>query len=405
MNFTPEQIEFGLRATAAVIATVWLLVVLDRNRWWPSRWSLHLDAAGREPRPGEHGEVVVVVPARNEAAMLPRTLPRLLKQARWYRRIVVVDDRSEDHTASSAKLLATGTEAEGLLHVEHITEADPDWTARTHAMQRGYEAAAEGWDGDPSRQWVLFTDADVLHPTFSIGRLLSKAASADADLLSVVVKLRARSFWECLLIPAFTYFFQLRYPFRKLSSPASRRAAASGGVLLVRRSALEEAGGLEAVRGQTLGDSALAQAVKTNGGGCWLGLDPDMVSLRTYDSYGAIHEMVVRSAFDHLGRYYSLVPVVWLVVLALYVAPPLLTIYGALRLDPIIGASGAIAWLISTVNYLPVVQYLGVPSGLALTLPLTAVLYAVMATVSSWCGLTGRSSARRTATEIDLTDE
>ena len=66
---------------------------------------------------------------------------------------------------------------------------------------------------------------------------------------------------------------------------------------------------------------------------------------------------------------------------------------------------GGVAWLIGTVHYLPVVQYLGVPSGIALTLPIAALLYAVMTTVSAGRALLGRSSERRTATEIDLTDE
>ena len=87
----------------------------------------------------------MVVPARNEAALLPRTLPRLLKQARWYRRIILVDDRSQDPTASCARQLAAGTEAKDLLHVESISASDPAWTAKTYAMQRGYEAALKDW--------------------------------------------------------------------------------------------------------------------------------------------------------------------------------------------------------------------------------------------------------------------
>ncbi len=405
MNLSPEQIELGLRIAAALIATVWLLLILDRNRWWPSRWSLHLDAAGREPHPGDHGELVVVIPARNEASILPRTLPRLLKQARWYRRLVVVDDRSQDHTASGTRLLAAGTEAEDLLHIESITESDPEWAAKTYAMQRGYEAAVRDWHGDPARQWILFTDADILHPTFSIGRLLSKAGNENIDLLSVMVKQRARGFWEQLLIPAFAYFFQLLYPFRKVSSVDSKRAAATGGVLLVRRSALEDAGGLQAIRSRTVDEMALAQAVKSSGGKCWLGLDPDVHSLRTHDTYASVHEMVVRTAFEQLGRRYLLVPVAWLGLVALYIAPPLLTIYGMIRLDPVIGIGGGLAWLIGAINYLPVVQYLGVPAGFVLALPLVAFLYAIMTAVSAWRGLTGRSSEQRAATEIDLTDE
>ena len=42
-------------------------------------------------RPGDYGELVIVIPARNEASVLPRTLPRLVKQSDWYRRLVVVD--------------------------------------------------------------------------------------------------------------------------------------------------------------------------------------------------------------------------------------------------------------------------------------------------------------------------
>ena len=404
MNPTPEQVEVGLRVAAVLIALVWLLLILDRSRWWPSRWSLHLDEASHEPQPGDHGEIVVVVPARNEAALLPQTLPRLLKQARWYRRIVVVDDRSQDHTASTARLLVAGTGAKDLLHVESITASDDAWTAKTYAMQRGYEVAVKDWHGDPSRQWILFADADILQPTFSIGRLMSKAGREDIDILSVMVRMRARSPWEWLLVPAFAYFFQLLYPFKKVSSPGNHRAAAAGGVLLVRRSALENAGGLEAVRTYVLVDIALAQAVKRSGGKCWLGLDPDTHSLRTHETYGAMHEMVVRGAFEQLGRRYLLVPTVWFGLAALYIAPPLLAIYGAMRLDPIIGVAGGLAWLIATAHYLPVVQYLGVPSGLALTLPLAALLYGTMTTVSAWRGRIGRNSDWRAATEIDLTD-
>ena len=404
MNLTPEQVEFGLRVAAALIALLWVLLVLDRNRWWPSQWSLHLDAAAREPRPEEHGEIAVVIPARNEAALLPRTLPRLLKQARWYRRLVVVDDRSHDHTASSARRLAAGTLAEDLLRVERITESDPGWTGKLYAMQRGYEAAVQDWHGDPSRHWILFTDADILHPVSSIGRLVAKASSENIDLVSVMVKLRARSFWEWLLIPASTYFFQLLYPFRKVSSPRSRRAAA-GALVLVRRSALEDAGGLEAIRARALDEMALAQAIRRTGGKCWLGLDPDMHSLRTYDSYGAVREMVVRSAFEQLGRHYLLVPVAWLGLAALYMAPPLLTLHGAVRLDPIIGIGGGIAWLLGTAHYLPAVQYLGGPSGLAFTLPVAALFHAFMITASAWRALIGRGAERRAPTEVGLTDE
>ena len=404
MNLTLEQVDLGVRITAVVIAVAWALVLFDRKRWWPLQWSLHLDAAAREPHVGEHSDVVVVIPARNEAATLPQTLPRFLKQADWVRRIVVVDDRSVDRTSSCARRLAAGTPAEDRLHVVRIDDTEPEWSGKVYAMQRGYETAVEGWDGDPTRQWILFTDADVLHPTCSLSRLMAKAGTGEFDLISVMVRLRARTAWEWLLIPGFTYFFQLLFPFRKVSARSYRGAAAASEVMLIRRSALDEAGDLESIRDRTADGVALAEAVKRSGGNCWLGLDPDFASLRTYDAYGPVHEKVARSAFEILGQHHWKITLVVLTLLLLYVGPPLLALYGAVRFDLIIGGAALIAWLVSMVTYLPVVQYLGVPSGLAAMLPLTGFLYAVMVAASGWRQLLGRRAEWRTSTEVDLTE-
>lgn len=403
MNVTLEQVELGLRVAALALAVIWLVMVLDRKRWWPSQWSLHLGAAAHEPRPGEYGKLVAVIPAHNEASTLPRTLPRFLKQSAWLHRIVVVDDRSQDKTSSCAHRLADGTPAEHLLHVERVAETEQAWATKTYAMQRGYEAAVRDWPGDPARQWILFTDADILHPTFSMSRLMAKVGGDEVDLVSVMVRLRARSFWEWILIPAYTYFFQLMHPFRKVSSRAHRSAAAAAGVILVRRSALEDAGGFEAIKDHVDDGLALARLIKQAGGNCWLGLDPDLSSVRTYDAYSPIHDKVTRTAFEHLGRSFWRVPLTVLALGALYVLPPLLMIYGAVRLDATTATAAGLAWLLSLATYLPVVQYLGVPSGLTLTLPLAACLYAALTVASAWRHMLGRGPRWRTPTETDLT--
>jgi hopene-associated glycosyltransferase HpnB len=404
-QLTPEQLVLGLQIAAVALAAIWLLIVLDRNRWWPSQWSLHLDAAAREPDAGEFGEVVVVVPARNEAPMLPRTLPRLLKQAAWFRRVVVVDDRSGDKTAYIARRLAEGTAGEHHLRVISIEEPEAGWNGKTHAMQRGYEAATIDWQGNPRHQWVLFTEADVLHHPFSLSRIVSKAAQDDLDLVSVMVKPRVRTFWEWLLIPTVVYFFQSRNPFRKVSGPDARRAAASGGVILVRRSALEDADVFETIRENAADDMALAQAVRRSGGTCWLGLDPDMKSLRTHDTYAEIREMVVRTAFEQIGNSYVKLLVFLVEVVALFAAPPVLTVLGIYWLDPVIGVGAGLAWAMSLATYLPVVQYLEAPTSFVLALPLTALVYGRMALASLWGHLTGKQRAWRADSEVDLTGE
>lgn len=398
----PELIP-TLRGVAAVALGIWLLLALDRRRWWPSDWSLHLDSAAREIRPGQFDELVVVVPARNEAATIPRTLPRLLKQHEWFRRIVVVDDRSADRTEAAARRLGQGTPAEHKLEVVRIEERSEGWSGKVRALQRGLEEAIRDWDGDPDRQWVLFTDADVLHPTSSLPRLLYKAEQGDYDLVSVMAVLRADSLVAHLLIPAYLYFFQLLYPFRKASDPASRTAAAAGGCVLVRRSVLEEIDGFERIADRIIDDLALAREAKSAGARCWLGLDPDLSSIRVYGSFGDIVALVARTAFEQLGRRYSLVPVVWAGLTLMFVAPPLLAVAGAALGDPWIAGAALAALIIQIAHYLPVVQYVDVPSVYAGTLPIAALAYGWMTWLSAWRQLTGKRIPWRENIENDGT--
>lgn len=399
----PEQILLGLRVLAGAALAFWLLLVFDRRRWWPSDWSLHLDSAAQQPSPDQFDELVVVVPARNEAAMIPRTLPRLLKQHEWVRRIVVVDDRSEDHTGSSARRLGEGTRAELKLHVLRLDEQEEGWSGKVRAMKVGLETATEGWEGDPKRQWVLFTDADILHPTSSISRLLHKAKQGDYDMVSVMAMLRTDSLAARLLIPAYIYFFQLLYPFRKASDAGSKTAAAAGGCVLIRRSVLQEIGGLESIRDRVIDDLALARAAKDAGAACWMGLDPDLQSIRVYGSFGDVGALVTRTAFEQLGRSYLLVPIVLIGLLVLFAGPLALTIAGAAMLDPWMAGPAFVALLLQTAHYLPAVQYLDVAAGFALTLPLAALAYGWMTLLSAWRHLTGKRVPWRENVETDGT--
>ncbi len=90
------------------------------------------------------------------------------------------------------------------------------------------------------------------------GRAASLAQ--DTVLTSLMVKLRCESLAERLLIPAFVFFFQMLYPFAWVNDPANRTAAAAGGCMLVRREALQAAGGLDAIRGALIDDCALGRA-------------------------------------------------------------------------------------------------------------------------------------------------
>jgi hypothetical protein len=145
-----------------------------------------------------------------------------------------------------------------------------------------------------------FTDADIVHAPDTLWRLVSRAEKHSLDMVSLMVLLQAKTFPERLLIPPFLYFFLMLYPPRWIADPKARTAGAAGGCILLRRSALERAGGLEAIRGAVIDDCSLARAVKTSGGKLWMGLTRASVSLRSYGSFSEISDLIAHTAFTQL---------------------------------------------------------------------------------------------------------
>ncbi|HET6587133.1 MAG TPA: glycosyltransferase, partial [Oleiagrimonas sp.] len=91
---------FGLAVAAALI---WWGIVLAPWRPWSTRERLEADPGAT----ADYHDVIVLIPARDEAATLPRTLAALARQGAGLR-VVVIDDQSSDATAEVAR--AAGAE-------------------------------------------------------------------------------------------------------------------------------------------------------------------------------------------------------------------------------------------------------------------------------------------------------
>jgi len=362
----------ALAVLAALSLATWTWLVLAHGRFWLC--SERLD--GRDPAPARWPAVVALVPARDEADVLPRTLASLLDQDYpGELRIVLVDDESRDGTADAARRLAKQHPAGARLAVAHAPPRPPGWVGKMWALESGRRAALA--TGPAPDAWLL-TDADVAHGPDGLRRLVAKQAAGGLDLVSLMVRLDADAGWSRLLVPAFVYFFQKLYPFPRVNDPSARTAAAAGGCVLVRCEALARAGGFEALRGEVIDDCALGSAVKRSGGRLWLGLSTRERSIRPYAGLGDVWRMVARSAYTQL-RHSPWVLVGTLAGLALlHLVPPLAALGLPWHGDARAAALGAGAWLLAAASFAPTLALYGRSLAWAPALPLAGALYGAM---------------------------
>ncbi|MGI5207533.1 glycosyltransferase [Spirillospora sp. CA-108201] len=370
----------GVPALAALAA--WLYLAFAHGGFWRTGPGLP-DA----PEPDAWPEVVAVVPARDEAAVLPETLPTLLAQRYpGAFRVVLVDDGSGDGTAGTAASLADGDPA---LTVVRARERPRGWAGKVWAMSEGVRAA-----GEPG--FLLFTDADIAYAPGAVERLVRAAVAGRRDLLSQMATLSTRTGWERVVVPAFVYFFAQLYPFRRVGRDGSRTAAAAGGCMLVRREALTGAGGLARIRGALIDDVALGRLLKRAGGRCRLDLSRDVVSRRPYPRLADLWAMVARSAYHQLRYSPALLAGTVAGLLLLYAVPPAATVAGLVA-GPVRGApvlaAGALAWALMAATYAPMLRFYGLSPVRAPALPLVALLYAAMTVDSARRHRAGRGGA------------
>ena len=384
------MIVISLITLALLALTGWLGQLTLRGGFWRADQRL---APGPQALAGAPA-VVAVIPARNEAPVIGRAIASLLGQDYPGRlSIVLVDDHSEDGTAEWAHRAAIELGAQDRLTILAGASLPAGWTGKLWALEQGIRHATSLGEAP----YLLLTDADIVHDARNLRRLVAKAEAEALDLVSLMVLLHCRSWWERLLIPAFVFFFQMLYPFPLVNDGRSRVAAAAGGCILVRREPLARVGGLAPIRGAVIDDCALARLIKHRGGRIWLGLSETVSSVRPYDRLDDIWRMVARSAYNQLGHSPLLLAGAVLGMILLFLVPPGLIPLGLLLDAPIILALAPLAWALMTVAYWPTIKLYGHPTVATLLLPLAALLYTAMTVDSAlrhWRGEGGAWKGR-----------
>ncbi len=311
-------------AACVLTAIAWAYLGAFHGGYW--RTDQRLPAVRSDP--AAWPAVTAVVPARDEAAVLPGTMPTLLAQDYpGALRVVLVDDQSSDGTAAVAAALGRAT-----MPADPSSDADracrtapaarmplivsgrprpPGWAGKVWAMQQGLLAA-----GDP--EYVLFADADIAFEPGTVAELVRAAEGDDRSLVSQLALLRGR-------------------------------------------------------------------LVKGASGRCWLGLATGIRSRRAYPGLASLWNMIARSAYTQLR--YSPAALAGTVagLLWIYVLPPAAAVGGLLGIAAggadaagWIAAAGLASWAVMAITYVPVLRLYGLSPVRAAGLPLVAVLYAAM---------------------------
>ncbi|MDR7301366.1 glycosyltransferase [Haloactinomyces albus] len=214
--------------------------------------------------------VTVIVPARNEAAVLDDCLHGVRSQTYDPRggasghpsgndptlRIMVVDDGSTDATGDIAQAHA---DADPRVQVVRSEGPPPGWSGKVHAMHVGVESAGHPEPGE----WLLFVDADTVLAPELLSRLLATAERADADLVSTPggPPSEHSASWPVLMPAGLQMIGENADP-----SGRGSKAFAIGHCILLRRSHYEKMGGWAALAGRRNEDVAIATSVRDHGG-------------------------------------------------------------------------------------------------------------------------------------------
>ena len=337
-------------------AIFWIAVLIPPVRPTATREKLDATDSGRT---ADSREITALIPARNEAATIERTLSTLRQQGPDIG-IIVIDDQSTDQTA---RIVANQP---GAIRLIEGTPTPPGWLGKVWALEQGL--------AEVKTPLVLLLDADIELVPGIVAALQEKLDLEQLALVSVMARLRTSSAWERLLVPAYIYFFKLLYPFKLVNSRRTHVAAAAGGCMLMRKAVLSQIGGFAALRGAIIDDCALAGLVKRAGYPIWLGLTNSVRSIRAYETLADFWNLVTRSAFAELRFSVSRLLICTAAMLILFCVP----VVAPFVVHGTAGYAGVVATIAMLISYLPVLRFYSLNPARALTLPLVAIGYLAM---------------------------
>ena len=349
-----ETFTFILAGSALLM---WIIVLLLPWKPWKTGVIFHAQESENEP---ELGDVTVLIPARNEAAVIKRTLKSVLNQGSGIN-IILVDDESTDGTADIAR-----DEVGETLQIINGQPLPEGWVGKLWALEQGRKKLYS--------TYTVLLDADIELGPGVINKMRETLINKDIHFISLMVTPSMISFWEKLLMPAFVYFFKLLYPFRLANDPTSKVATAAGACILMNTEIYEKIDGFKSIKGELIDDCSLASQVKSAGYRTWIGLTQSVISVRPYRNLLDIWDMVARTAFTQLRYSVVLLLLTSAIMILVYFIPIVILVTSSGLAQYL--AVGALLGMLLT--YLPTLNFYHRSKIWAFSLPLIGFLYLAM---------------------------
>jgi len=216
----------------------------------------------------KHPRVSVIVPARNEAEGIGACLGSLAAQDYDNLEIIAVNDRSTDGTGAVMQQM---TSMASNLHVLTVSQLPAGWLGKTHAMWTAAKVA--------TGEWLLFTDGDIMFREDTVRRAVAFVESTRADHLVILPTMICRKVAEHTMVAIF-FLAVAGTRLWKFPDPKSRSAGGAGAFNMIRRSAYEGIGTMEAMRMAVVEDVTLGFRVKKAGFTSYAAFGHGMVTLQ-----------------------------------------------------------------------------------------------------------------------------
>jgi len=242
--------------------------------------------------PANEPLVSVIIPARDEAHIIERTVRAFLAQTYANLEVIVVNDRSADGTGDIVRSIH-----DDRLTVIDGVEPPAGWLGKPWALHQG-SGAARG-------ELLLFVDADLIYAPAALAAAVAYQQAQCVALLSLFPYLEMRGFGEYASMPMMTMVFFTFIPTWISNRTRFARLAIGGGTgNLVTREVYDASGGHEALSDAVVDDIALARQIRRSGWKTATIRADDLVSLRMYHGLREVIDGFTKNTFSALGRNY-----------------------------------------------------------------------------------------------------